>query len=382
MSKKGRADGDLTIDELMLLPAEVLRGRCELMTEQFPSLKYLYDDAFLTKLSSRRTTENYLLFVLAQPNDAAAVGQMLELSRLLDFLKAEGSFEKFRTKFRHLSYSIYASALSELHFAAWMKERHYHVVLEPPVGTKLVEFSASRGDLTLWFEVKSLQDLPDVKDADSVTADVMQRLRRIEQPYALHIREATLESANVAALVRKMKKLFAAHFLAGGALPFTFEIDGLSIEANATESENGGYLASSMGREYVFGDEHSDQARRRIREAIRQLPQGESGIVVIDRTNSTFMHDEDVMDACFGTESLRVMNGNFVNWRDADGAFRPDSNTRISAVISYTRRFVGGPEYLILHNPFAARQLTPEALGGPDVTQRRYNPAARSFVDF
>ncbi len=93
---------------------------------------------------------------------------------------------------------------------------------------------------------------------------------------------------------------------------------------------------------------------RRIIDAINQIPQEGAGILVLDRTSSDWIDHEDVEAACYGEEQSRVFAGKWTNGR-LPGLFDDASKARVSAVVSYTRRWrdESGTLMTVMHNPNA-----------------------------
>jgi hypothetical protein len=106
-------------------------------------------------------------------------------------------------------------------------------------------------------------------------------------------------------------------------------------------------------------------------------------VIVIDRSSSDWIDHSDVEDACYGEERLGVAGGEWVNTHHP-GIFDDLSKARISAVVSYTRRWrdeYGDDSIImaILHNPNASKPLPPEALTFAGVIQTRRESSSRGF---
>lgn len=101
--------------------------------------------------------------------------------------------------------------------------------------------------------------------------------------------------------------------------------------------------------------------RKRINDAVAQIPRDGAGVVVIDTTTAMLIDEVDVRQACFGEELVRFVNRNPVDALSSDAAFAPGVRTRISVVVSYRRVGVGltlRREMRVYHNPYA-RTLLP-----------------------
>jgi hypothetical protein len=193
--------------------------------------------------------------------------------------------------------------------------------------------------------------------------DVHRRLRYVEQPYVLSLRRYDLTLQRVPAAVKAIKRDMRAYHIAGGELPHAFEADGLVVSADTTTTRPKGYLGFMLGKRRSFRNENSSRVVRRIVEAADQIPGEGGGIVVLDRSASDWIHHEDIEDACYGEERMGVVDGRLVAGR-LPGVFDDLGKTRISAVVSYTRRWREDRQTLMtfLHNPNAAKPLPDDFL--------------------
>jgi hypothetical protein len=161
----------------------------------------------------------------------------------------------------------------------------------------------------------------------------------------------------------KLEEQLLAYDAEGGPLPAEFSVDGLMVSVIGRDDDGQGSVGASCGREYQFEAEHADLAAKHIRAAAAQLPSQGGGIVVIDTSNATWLDEKDVEDACYGAPGLRRAGTGTVTVRGG-GVFRRGGNTRISAVVAYSRNIVRslhGHDVAMLHNPFAKVPL-PEHL--------------------
>ena len=171
--------------------------------------------------------------------------------------------------------------------------------------------------------------------------------------------------------MRDIKRQIAAYYEAGGRGPQSLESRGLYVTINGMTRKSHGYLGTSE-QQYVFGSEQMNRVLSRISSATNQLPTASAGIVAIDGTMAQWLHQEDVVDACFGEEVLMSWGGRRpVNVRKPGGVFHERHRTRISAVAYYRRqpdcdsRF----EMAVLHNPYASVPLPAELLRADGVRQ-------------
>jgi hypothetical protein len=351
-----------------------------------PRLQPVYDDATLAELIRRRaSTTNYLLYWLVlDPDDQFGLPFWTEVVDDLAVLEPFGAFETFRDKMRFEEKDRLTSWRTELWFAAWLVRNGVSIALEPDVGGKHPEFVTNTIPRT-WWEIKSPLELDAQRTESAIYADVQRRLRSIPEPYYLHIMSAKIALADVPQAVRAIRAEIRTHFQAKGALPAKFESDGLAIAAMAeTQKRPTGFLGS-MATAHLFGEEHSEQLADKIASAVPQLPEGEAGIVVIDRTLSDWNDEIDAINACFGAESFAFINNEVVQVRGERRLFRPGAGTRISAVVSYSRhpmhREKGGYELLVIHNPYAQVPLPEDQFNFPGTRHMRcrFEPDGKSY---
>jgi hypothetical protein len=117
----------------------------------------------------------------------------------------------------------------------------------------------------------------------------------------------------------------------------------------------------------------SEKIIEKIHNAIEQLPNDEAGVVVIDRPLSESVHNEDVLNACFGEDGIVVEGAKLVTVRE-NAFFRAGAGTRVSAVVSFSRHpmyWEHGYELEIYHNPCAKVSIPDEMFRFPGVKQVR-----------
>jgi hypothetical protein len=266
--------------------------------ERLPQLSRLYDEFLLGRLVRRRQMDNYLLLLLVQPNDEYAIGFWSDLVDDLETLREAGSWEKFRAKLRNRERFSLLAARSELALAAWVRRRGAPVTIEPPTrGRYICDFSAITSPET-WWEIKAVSDLDLVLRDESVAREVQLRLRRIDQPYVLHLRPSAIERSDVAKAIREIRRQLAESHRQNRKPPFAVEALGLGIDVSATTAQQHGYLGTLDSGLYVFGDEAALRIRDRVVAAVRQLPDGQACVVVIDTSLASFLDDHVVTDAC------------------------------------------------------------------------------------
>ena len=370
----------MTIFDLPTLNPENALALAQATIQAHPILAQIYDDAFLVNLIRRRAAyDNLLLLRLVEPDDEMSAAYWDEIAGELQLLEPEGSVDAFRAKLRKHDGPSMDSARTELFFAALMKQLGARIVLEPEVGTRRCEFMAET-TLQTWWEIKTPLDLPELQRDAAVQSEVQRRLRSIDQPYVLSLRAANLTPQQVPDAFKQLKRELYAYYREGGRPPRVFDVNGLCVAIDSMTTRPKGYLGTMTGKPYVFENEQSAHVVRRIIAAADQIPDEGGGIVVIDRSSSDWIHHHDIVDACFGEEQGAFHNGQFINVRLPGGVFDDRSAARVSAVISYTRRWrEHGTLMTVMHNPSATIELPAGFLIYDGVRHTRRIPSGDGF---
>lgn len=351
-----------------------VRARVERTLDRRPALRRLYDAPFLDWLvPDRRNLDNHLLLLLADTEDDFANHFWAEVSADLVALEDAGAFEVFRPKLRQTGRIDVQSAKTELELAVWMRRKGHPVALEPlnPENGRRCEFAAESVPPTSW-EVKSVLDQPQVREAERIRTEVAKHLRYIDEPYLLHVDIGNLTLHGVHQAVRSiLQQIHTFHQAGGEPIPTTFESRGLSATVQGRSPRAYGYTGTEPIGPYWLGDEDIRRVLDRVRDAVSQMPRGRAGIAVIDTTMADFVDAVDVEDACYGELRGSVVGGEFLNVRGRERVFQPNMNTRISAVIHYERRAPGDVVMKAYHNSFAEVPLPSDLLRDGRVTQIR-----------
>lgn len=361
----------MTIFDLPGLDPIVAKDAIQKTLAEHSRLLEIYDEEFAERLVRRRRGQNHLLFMLVQPESEVTNEFWSSVVDDLEVLEQSGSFVHFKAKLRARDYETLAAGRSELALAARLKRQGFEVDLEEPTRNgKDCDFLVATEPTTYW-EMKTIKDLDAVIEDEQVSFEVQARLRRIEEPYVLAILRSRIARADVPAAAREIKRRISAHYRDQGSLPAQFEHLGLLVEATTQTKQPQGYIGITYFGGRIFGSEHARKIRARIVSAIEQLPDEQAGVVVIDTTVSSWVDQHDVIDACFGVESLAFVNGDVIPVRDSEAAaFLPGRRTRVSAVVHYTRHPRGrDARMLIIHNPFANIPLSLDRLAADDVQQ-------------
>jgi hypothetical protein len=373
---------NLTIYDLRDVPPKAARALVRETLARWPLLQAIYDDAFVDALVRRRTSENSLLLRLIQPNDPLNVTFWNEVVDELIVLGGAHAVATFRDRMRLEKLASIESWLTEIRLPAWLARIGIAIELEPlTVGKRRADFRAASVPMT-WWEIKTPLDISKVRSDDALLHDLRERLGKMRQPFNLTLEEFDLERDALPSAVADLQRQLLAYAGTGGTLPHAFTTSGLVVEATGRAPSGQGGLAVLLGREYVFEGEHVVLAAQQIRDAARQLPPEGAGIVVVDCSNTDWLDDTDVQDACYGVPGpIRTPTG--VAWGRPGGVFRRTAGTRISAVVSYARNVVRSRyrhDIVMLHNPYAKVPLPPEAFAFPDVRHGRIVASSGGFV--
>jgi hypothetical protein len=328
----------VSVFDLALLDEAECWDRINRTLEQYPILRGVYDQAFLERLiPKRRNLDNSLLLLLTSPDEEFTQVFWSSLVQDLETLADEGALKHFADKMRLQERPKVESMRTELAPPAWIKRMGVNVTLEPPLaGTRRNPDFMAETEPRTWWEIKTISDLDFLNKEERVYREVQRRLRRVNEPYVLHLRPSTLTQENVPHAVRQIKRHIAKFYEGGGVPPITFEALGLCIEVSSfTKKLPFGYLGTLFSGLHTFGSENMERVLKRACSAVPQLPPGGAGIVVIDRTVSRWTDLHDVVNACFGEDQMMYRPGvGLLDVRVGERVFVPGSNTRISAVAS------------------------------------------------
>jgi len=376
-------ESSLTIYDLPSLSAEETRERIEATLARFPLLRELYGGSYIDELvRGRSDTRNSLLFRLVVPGEEASDAFWQVIVEDLSLLDEENATNLFRPKLRGRTLHELEGAKSELSLAAWAKRAGFAVTLEPVTNApKKCEMSLETAPKT-WWELKTPDDVKGPREDDRVGHEVMRFFKRIPEPYVLSAKWQRIKIDEVNAAIKRIKRAIAEfHKAGGGELPTRFEDAGLVVTLEARAKGDHGYFGSSSYG-YVFQDENAAHVKKAVAKAVPQLLKEQAGIVVVDTTVADWVHEEDVIDACFGVESRAAGPNGLFTVRDDNGVFQPQSNTRLAAVAHYTRD--KSPAWsafrmMIIHNPYAHCRLPSELFALPGIDQMRREGAEGKY---
>ncbi len=367
-------DEHINIYDLAIMDDAAVRARADNVLDRYPVLRRIYSADFLERLvPDRRNLDNHLLWLLTDTAGDFATGFWAEVSDDLAMLAQVGAFEAFGPKLRRTGRIEVQSAKTELELAAWMQRKGHAVTLEPlvPDTGRRCEFAAESMPPTSW-EVKSVLDQQPVRERERVSTEVQKHLRYIDEPYVLDVDARDLTIREVQEAVRSVRQQIREFHRSGGQqFPVTFESHGLEVTVRGRSSAEYGYTGIQPIGPYWLGNEDIHRVTDRAGDAVAQIPTGRAGIVVIDTTMADLVDEDEVEAACYGELSLVVAGRREVYVRGREAIFRPGRNTRISAVMHYTRRRPGDVSKRVYHNPFAEIELPPDLLREENVRQVR-----------
>jgi hypothetical protein len=369
-----------TVYDLAKRTPEELRERVNRTFERWPLLRTIYTDKAVDLLIKvRKRNNNALLLRLTSPDDPENRPFWDEVVRRLDLLGPQ--HDKLGEAMRNSDRTRFEGWQTELWFATWIKEETGAVVeIEAPVGRSNADFRALTSP-ELWFEIKSPQAEISARSFDPINDEfrrliaVMPEKYRIDMDYDAY---TPIHVSAVTGLVRDLRDRIAAT----PNRPLCF--DSAGIRFRAFPDDDGPYVGIVVEPNVDIGDAYREIAYDKICEAVKQLPPDQAGIVVIDRSNASWMDDDDVLQACHGWTELVRDGLDATLQQKHGGTFRPGFNTRISAVISYSRTIVrygraSRRDVLVIHNPDAQIPLEHAVFAFPDVRQTVFRRTATSL---
>ena len=375
----------ITVYTIGVLSDDEVHARVETILEQHPALRRVYDQPFLDGLiPDRFKMNNHLLCSLADTANPTAGQFWAEVELDLLILEDSGAFDKFNHKLRQRESGGLNATKTELELAAWMKRKGCGITLEP-IDTKTgkkCEFSAASQPRTFW-EVKSVFDQPDIRAQMIAQEEVKRGLRYFEAPYVLHIDfERSLAFADVHASTKSvLREIQVLHRAGRCSLGTVIVRSGFRVTVVENSTTGYGHQRTSSAS-HALSPEDMLRVLGLANEATPQIPEGAAGIIVLDATMADFVKEAAVEVACYGERCWAFRpDGKLVPARRRPALFKPELNTRISAVMHYRRRIASGQLEVtkgIYHNPFANHPLPPDLLADANVTE--FRPRADSYL--
>jgi len=346
-------------------------------------LREVYDDTFLKELvQNKRDADNLLLFWLVNDNDIdspTANKIFEEIERNLVLFRSSTNFNILKSKLRQWNSIPFESTITELEFAAEYHERGYRIELEPALPNKRKgDFSAEKEEQKIYFEVKVVHKEASAKNQAAIN-ELSSRCAKIDHPFLIgniDVQETfqTNQSIAVAKFIeKKLKQLEAS----SDKLPTSFDYpdsDNPMITIDVNERLPNGEKGLVIGFTYGGGTTLKwTDIRKKIEGGVNQLHPNWPGVIIIQPQGLDYLK-YDIENALFGDLSVFVKKA--IPFRKGDRVFGKKKNTRLSAVIYYSKRlqdFGYSKKKTIYHNPFATKKLPRSIFEGENVTQ--FNPS-------
>lgn len=343
--------------------------------EHFPILKDIYDDDFLTGLIQHKNNyENLLLslLVIDNPFDTQIILNLFEgIEGNLGLFRSEGDSTILKKKLRQWNTISFESAITELEFAAEYIRKGYQIELEPalPNGRK-GDFSASKGTMKLYFEVKTICKEASIED-QAIINELEDRFSRMDEPFILSIdiKESCKPrvTVEISGFIRqKLKEIRETHL----DIPYSFScpennnpLVTVDVISQVPDNEKG-HISGFVFGGGIKGD-WSD-LRSKIASGVSQLHPDYPGVIIVEpyRLETT---QYDIENALFGDLKINLF-GELRPFRGGYRIFEKNRNNRLSAVIYY-KKGLPKNEKLVYHNRFATTKLSDDIFDGENVTQ-------------
>jgi len=342
--------------------------------DNFPILREVYDDEFVTQLALKNHGKNYLLWLLAAKNEYT-FNQWSQIAESLELLREYGGIEAFRYKLRSPTEIEFSNYFVELHFAAYFKKRGYEITLEPTINEAgnncdfMLEYNGSK----IYFEAKNLH-YGVIIEQEKFDYELHSDLRITEINLVYSVRRM----ANVTASDYQGFKRFVEQELRANKdaeqLPITiqYENDESEVIAELTihghpESLDHGFLGAVADLKASLWEDR-EKIMSAVSSKTRQLVQGERNVVIVN-SNDIMTDYISIQDALFGEDGYKIIRetGELIPIRTGDRIFTHHKNTRISAVLfSELKRNDG---FIVFHNPYAEKPIPVEFFEAENVKQ-------------
>jgi hypothetical protein len=347
--------------------------------KSFPILKKIYDDEFLANLVRHKNNYDNLLLswlVVDNPHDTGLAYEFLkDIEENLKLFPSQESFRVFKIKLRQWKTVAFEAAITELEFSIEYLKRGYQIELEPNLpNNKKGDFSASKGDIKIFFEVKTIYGEASNED-QTIMNELSDRLMEMDQPFRIgvEIKEKFKPSQAVEVskyILQKLTELDRLSF----AFPFSFTypenddpIAIVEIRSRVPNKEKG-YIAG-----FVYGGGIKvdwNDLRRKIVSGVSQLHPDYPGVIIV-KPHGLQVSEFDIKNALYGDLKINIF-GEPQPFRSGERVFAKKKNRRLSAVVYYEKRLRKAgysKKKLIFHNQFAAKRLPEHVFEGENVTQ-------------
>lgn len=357
--------------ELLLLAGKRLKS--------FPILKEIYDDEFLADLVRHKNNyDNLLLSWLVVDNlyDTGLAYEFLkDIEENLKLFPSQENFKIFKTKLRQWKTVAFEAAITELEFSAEYLKRGYQIELEPNLpNNKKGDFSANKGDIKIYFEVKTIYKEASNED-QTIMNELEDRLVDMSPHFRIDIdiKEKFRPSQAVEVSKYILQKLMELDRLSV-TFPFSFAYpendDPLAIVEirSRVPNEEKGYISGFVHGGGIKVD--WNDLRKKIVSGVSQLHPDYPGVIIV-KPHRFEVLEFDIKNALYGDLKVNLF-GKPQPFRSGERVFEEKRNRRLSAVIFYEKRLHGAryaKKKLIFHNQFAAKRLPKDVFEGENVIQ-------------
>lgn len=343
--------------------------------ENFPILKQIYDDNYVSILARNKYNYDNLLLHWLVTSNPVAIGVFQDVEENLNLLKPEDGVRKFKAKLRRWNTTYLESAIVELEFAADYKRRGYQIELEPCLpNCRKGDFCATKDSMKLYFEVKTIFWERSLKD-QAIMDELLDRLDSFDEPFivGVDIRKhfQRRQTAEVARFIRK-KLIQLEETLVSIPVSFHYPESGepiVSVDVHRRLSdEERGFISGFTFGGGLKGD-WSD-LRSKITSGVGQLHPNYPGVLVV-RPYGLDTLRYDVENALLGDPKVDLHSDRVL--RGPDRIFKKGKNERLSAVI-YSEERLQESGYntktrFVYHNPYAKTKLSTNVFEGENVIQ-------------
>ncbi len=360
------------ITEITRADEEELLAIAKQRIENFPILKGIYDDDFLSVLVRRKNDYNNLLLFWLVTDNPVAISLFQEIEENLKILQPENT-QKFKEKLRQWDTRPFESAITEIEFAAEYKRKGFQIEIEPtlPNGKK-GEFCVSKGSLKIFFEVKNIFQRS--HEDELIINELEDRYSRLDAPFVIGFDlKKSFQRSQTFEVVKHIKEKLEYLERTESKLPQSFvypESGEPIIKIEVTKRLPKGEKGFSEG---VFGGGlkgNWSDLRSKISSGRNQLHPNYPGVIVV-QPHGLVTGQYDIWNALLGDLKVNLF-GEPKAFRGKDRIFAKYKNKRLSAVICCEERLQGSgctKKKFVIHNLHAKTKLSTDVFKGENVTQ-------------
>lgn len=360
------------ITEIAAADTEKLLAIAKQRMENFPILKEIYDDIFLSKVVRRKKDYNNVLLFWLVTDNPVAVNRFQEIEGNLKILQSE-STRKLKKKLRQWDTRHFESAITEIEFAAEYRRKGFQIEFEPVLpNSRKGEFCVSKGSLKIFFEVKNI--FPQRPYAEELIINELEdRYSRLDTRFKIGFDlKKGFQRDQISEVVKYIKEKLEHLKGTESKFPRSFvypesgePIIKIDVIERLPKGEEG-YISGGVFGGGLKGN-WSD-LRSKVSSGINQLHPDYPGVIVVKSHGlSTIRYD--IENALLG--DLMVNFGPSRLIRGGDSVFAKNKNKRLSAVV-YCERILQESGYIrkkfVYHNLHARTKLSTDIFNGENVT--------------